>query len=273
MCENTARCRGKAKSRTAFRREHARPRTPWRPVLLLALIAVPSLSAAADLSGTWAEIKLLHDTVTYPLVGQLERTTTLICRVSVTQCGASLAIAATYCDAIFDNGSVLTTEIDPAFVCSLPAVVSSATVDSASAPREFAQPWTTELHGVRLEHPDSDPLPTSAADPRVVDQDTDGHPGITVHATALGVITGDVYVIQRLRIRLEGRLVSADRIEGEVEGTVEQVILGASNALFLGSIVSRPEAALERNLFVLQRVDAESSRDDILAQRLALFGR
>jgi len=229
-------------------------------------------SAAVDLSGTWAELRVLADSVTFPLVGQLERKTTLIHHVVIAHAGASLSLRSAYCAAEFDNGPSLATTVETAFVRSLDPVLAAAVVDGPSDGAAFAQAWCTEVHGVRLEHPDTDPLPTSAADPRVFDQDGDGHPGITVRACAFGLITGDVYVVQRLRTRLEGRVVSADRIEGTVQGSVEQVILGATNSLFLGAIVSRPDPVAAHSYFVLERVDATADCDDVLSRRGSVFG-
>ncbi len=240
---------------------------------LLTFSVLPPLCAGLDLAGTWAELRVLSDSVVFPLVGGLSRTTSLVQRVTVEQTGDALRIAATYCAATFDNGSALTTTINPTFVRSLPAVASQGSLDPFALPVTFAQSWTTELHGVRLEHPETDPLPTDPNDPRVFDQDGDGKPGITVHACALGVITGDVYVIERLRTRIEGQVASSDRIEGQVEGTVEQVILGASNALFLGSIVSRPDPVSSHSRFVLQRMDPAWTCDEILSHSAALFAR
>ncbi len=251
------------------------PQTLRLGVVLLCLVAVPGGSAScADvgLSGTWAGLKILSDSATFPLVGGVARTTTLVQRLAIAQAGSALIISGTYCAADFDNGPSLTTVIDPEFVCSLDAVVVEGSVDASSTPTRFAQSWSTELHGVRLDDPEGDSLPTSAGDPRVFDQDRDGKPGITVHACAFGGIIGDVYVVERLRTRLEGEAVSPDRIEGRVEGTVEQVILGATNALFLGAIASRPDPISAHSYFVLQRIEPAWTCEEILDHRASLFG-
>lgn len=250
-------------------------RTPWLWLVLLCVLATsggPASCADAGLAGTWAGLKVLSDSATFPLVGALARTTTLVQRLAIEQSGNALTISGTYCAADFDNGLLLATTIDPAFVRSLAPVTVAASLDASGTPTRFAQAWSVEVHGVRLDHPETDPLPTSAGDPRVFDQDGDGKPGITVHACAFGLITGDVYVVERLRTRLEGQVVSPDRIEGRVEGTVEQVILGASDARFLGSIVSRPDPISSHSRFVLARIDPAWACNEILTHRSALFG-
>ncbi len=241
-------------------------------VCLTAVSGGPGKCADVELSGTWAGLKVLSDSATFPLVGKLTRTTTLVQRLTIAQASDSLAISGTYCAADFDNGPALTTAIDPETLASIGGVVVQASIGGPDAPAHFVQSWSTELHGVRLDDPERDSLPTSASDPRVFDQDGDGNPGITVHACALGAITGDVYVIERLRTRLEGEVVSPDRIEGQVEGTVEQVIIGTTNPLFLGAIVSRPDPISAHSYFVLQRVDPTWTCEEILLRRATLVG-
>jgi hypothetical protein len=66
--------------------------------------------------------------------------------------------------------------------------------------------------------------------------------------------------------------VSPDRIEGRIVGTVEQVILGATNALFLGSILSRPDPVSAHSYFILQRVSPAWVCGDLPLRRADLFG-
>ena len=232
---------------------------------------MPAKLTSAELCGTWVGLKVLSDSVTFPFVGDLERTTTLLQRVTISQSGTTLKTSATYCAASFDNGPSLTTAIDETFMRSLDAVLAQANVDESEDPMRFVQSWTVELHGVDLDNPESDSLPIDANDPRVFDQDGDGKPGITVKARASGFISGDVYMIERLRIRLEGEVVSPNRIEGQIVGTVEQVIIGATNRLFLGAIQSRPDPVPAHSFFILKRIDAAWTCEDILAHLGTLF--
>ncbi len=236
---------------------------------VVSTLVCPAASAGADLSGAWASLKVLSDSVTFPLVGDVSRTTTLIQRVTIDQSGSALTLRGAYCLAEFDNGPALTTTTDSQFLRALDPVTVAAAIDASGC---FAQSWSTEVHGVRLDCPETDPLPTDAGDPRVRDDDHDGNPGITVHARAFGFIAGDVYIIQRLRTRLVGNVVSPDRIEGYVEGSVEQVILGATNSLFLGTVSSQPNPVRSHSYFVLRRVNPAWACDEILFDRAALFG-
>ncbi len=247
---------------------------------LLLLAATLTIAAAAhaqgndpvtpDVSGTWAEQQVLAEFATLPLVGEVPRVSTIVLRASITQSGSSLGLRATYCATDIDNGSPLATTVIPdAFLASLGEVAAAASLDETG---RFAQPWTVEVRGARLADPDRDALPTRAGDPRVVDQDRDGRPGLTVHVSALGLVRGDVYVVQRIRSRLTGALVAPGRIEGLFECTTEQVVIGATSPLFLSDLPSRPDPVAEKSAFVFVRIDPAWTCADILARREVLFG-
>jgi hypothetical protein len=256
----------------------ARLNAAWVIAALLAgcFVYVPQAvgSEEPSFSGAWAEIQVLSEFARLPLVGEAARTSTVILRVSIEQTGSSLGMRWTYCATDIDNGSAIASTVIPdAFLASLGEAAAEASIDASAAPERFVQPWTTEVRGARLDNPDTDSLPTTASDPRVVDQDGDGKPGLTVRVSALGIFRGDVYVVQRVRTRLAGAVVSPDRIEGLIEWTTEQVTLGATNALFLGNLPSRPDPFPEHSFFVLVRIDPVWTCADILAHRDAVFGR
>jgi hypothetical protein len=77
-----------------------------------------------------------------------------------------------------------------------------------------------------------EPMPMDPGDVRVVDQDGDERPGVTLTVTsAVGTPICEVEVIQRVVIQLRGRVVSSRRIAGEFESTSSKVVLGASSDL------------------------------------------
>jgi hypothetical protein len=227
-----------------------------------------------DLSGTWAEMQVLSEFAVLPLVGEVARRSTTILRVTIEQTGSALVQRWTYCATEIDNGSpAASTVIPDAFLVSLGEASAEATLDASFSPTTFVQPWTTEVRGAALNDPERDSLPTRADDARVVDQDGDGKPGLTVKVSALGIISGEVYVVQRVRTRLVGALVAPDRIEGLVEWSTEQVTLGATSFLFLSELPSRPDPIAGNSSFVMQRVDPAWECADILAHRVELFDR
>lgn len=147
------------------------------------------------------------------------------------------------------------TSFPPAFVDAIEPVLREAWLDEAAVGAELsAGPWV-ELVGVALNDP-SDPLPTDADDPHVVDSDRDGHPGVTVHVDQSILGEGDVYVIQRTTTTLTGVMVADDRVEGYVEATTEQVVLGASTWWLELDTDTRPDPDPTHSWFVWQEIDA-----------------
>ena len=72
---------------------------------------------------------------------------------------------------------------------SLEPVVAAITFEEAAdGTLTYQRAETTQLIGVRLDNPATDPLPTEAYDERIFDQEGDGKPGAT--ATIAGGIDG-----------------------------------------------------------------------------------
>jgi len=227
-----------------------------------------------DLTGTWAVMQVTSDIVVYPFVGQRTRTTTLILHVEMGQSGSNVTMAEIHCLVDTDDGTnMVVTEIPEAFLRSLGVVERTATLQATVDGWWFVEPWPTEVHGASLADPVNDPLPTTADDPRVFDQDGDGNPGITVRVTILGLISGEVYAVQRLSKLLEGKVVTPDLIRGLITWTNEQVTIGASNPFLNTSGDAEIDPVRERSYFVAIRVPPETTCDDLKESWRALFGR
>ena len=246
--------------------------------LVLAMVLVPMGSGEElppfDLTGTWAVMQVTSDIVVYPFVGEKTRTTSLILHVEMRQNGTEVQVFESHCLVDTDSGTTMvSTEIPKAFLGSLGIVERTATLEPTPEGWRFIEPWPTEVHGARLADPVNDPLPTAADDPRVFDQDGDGNPGITVRVSVLGLISGEVYAVQRLWKLLEGTVVTPDLIRGLITWTNEQVTIGASNPFLNTSGDARIDPVPERSYFVAIRVPSGTTCDDLKESWRALFGR
>jgi hypothetical protein len=75
---------------------------------------------------------------------------------------------------------------------------------------------------------DDGSLPTHIDDPEVYDWDGDGHPGATLRLSVPLLPDGELYVVQRGRSILNGRITHPGNVEGAIEYKVfEQRVLGA----------------------------------------------
>ena len=158
-----------------------------------------------------------------------------------------------------------------AFVASMAPETRQGTLSSTQVGATFAAGPYATLVGVVLDDPLTDPIPTSADDPAVVDQDQDGFPGVTVHIVQDLLGEGDVYVAQRTITSLEGSVVSPSRVEGLLDAVSEQSILDASAWWLSLPTNSRPDDDPSHSWFVYEEVEAGSTCVEVLDQRATLF--
>ena len=207
-----------------------------------------------DLSGTWAAVEVYSGYLNTPLFGKLPGAITAGFRVEIAQTGTALALRARYCT--LGVGSPLpfvTAEIPPALLAALRDVEQSATLKTSSAGVLFAQSWFSQVSGAHVS--DADPLPATSDDPRVFDEDKDGHPGVTLRASLAEFLSTDLYLVIRLRYRLSGSVVSPDRIDGLIDWTGEIVVLGGSLPVLPSRPAAHPDPDPQKSWFVLVRVD------------------
>lgn len=131
-------------------------------------------------------------------------------------------------------------------------------IDGGVAHLEFRE--VRYVSGADLEDPGHDPLPESADDERVVDSDTDGKPGITIHVE--GIATGQIYMVQRITSTWRSTAVSEEGIEGQIEWSEERSILGATADRLEQKRDSRVTDDPSENRFVMQRVEDGASCAD-----------
>jgi hypothetical protein len=236
-----------------------------------------------NLSGVWAMVQITSEIASIPIVGNRTRTTTTHLRLIMEQREDTLSVLEINCGTNIDDGTMMVnTTIPDAFLRSLGVTERAARLEivsemdpstgNPSPERRIVFPWTTQVLGARLEDPENEALPMDAADPRVFDQDNDGHPGMTVQVEIMGLIGGEVYVVQRNRNRLMGTVVSHGFIRGTIEWETEQVILGASSPFLASGGQGSPDPDPERNFFLARRIDPMLDCTDIQQMDFLLLG-
>ena len=236
-----------------------------------------------NLSGVWAMVQITSEIVNIPIVGNRTRTTTTHLRLIIEQTDDALSVLESNCGTSIDDGTVMVnTTIPEAFLRSLGVTQRAARLElvsemdpstgDPSPERRIVFPWATQVLGARLEDPENEALPIDAADPRVFDQDDDGHPGMTVRVEIMGLIGGEVYVVQRNRNRLIGTVVSPGFFRGTIEWETEQVILGASSPFLASGGQGSPDPDPERNFFLARRIDPMLDCEAIQQMDFLLLG-
>lgn len=243
-------------------------------VLLLgfSLRPVSAPDPLPNLAGSWALLQVLVERWEVPLLGERTRRVVQIARIRIEQDGANLTLwSEEVCSMTFDLGtSLVQLSVAPEFVRSVRVGPLPGQIVREGEGFALLAPPYWVLNGVELGDP-LDPLPTSADDPRVRDPDSDGKPGFTVRVRVLGLLSGETYVVQRLRQEYRGRVLSADLVRGAVLWEDEQVTLGASSSFFLLSGRGRP--APEAAFFVLRRLRGQATCAELLALFAEDLGR
>jgi hypothetical protein len=204
-----------------------------------------------DLSGKWTvEIVAVADSK-IPVLGRVQSKTESILEAEIQQNGADLLfIAQTRSVEIRSGISMVRTLISDAFLKSMPEVRRKGHLrrrEDGGVELFFPLHW--QIQGARLKDIASDPLPESSADPRVFDQDGDGQPGVTVRVE--GIVSGNLYVVQRSWDEWQATLGATGEVHGQMKWGMEQVILGSSRSFLRRQPETVPVAS--ESVFVMRK--------------------
>jgi hypothetical protein len=126
--------------------------------------------------------------------------------------------------------------------------------------------------GIRLDDPFNEALPTDPDDPRIVDDDGDGQPGITVTIEVTPDFVGELYIARREIFSFETLLTEPDLLTGQVTDESEQLVIGASDPVFASSPANWEQYPdLSKSPIILRRVTADWDCDRLAAERDDLF--
>jgi hypothetical protein len=195
----------------------------------------------------------------------------------MTQSGNTVVANGKYCDRaeIDAPGSLVRVIVPDKWAHTEKVVNRSGTlaVGADSVP-VLSFPPLVELAGA-VPGPDTDQLPTTLDDPRVIDEDQDGNPGITINVT--GLVGGSIYSVQRQVTSVAAIPVAADRFEGMLNFVSEQNVLASSPASLLPlytNAKSYPETALCASTFAMVKVAEAGATVDcawVRSNEAALF--
>ncbi len=224
------------------------------------------------MAGTWAHVQVNGSLINMPMVGLQSNKLVSLVLVDIAQQDNELVISEHVCDIKIESSTTMVTTIIPqAFINSMPVEVKQTQLEWTGQAYRYAQPQHWALQGVNLENIETDPLPTDPADERVFDQDNDGHPGLTVSVT--GLLSGDIYVIQRGWNAMVSQTLTEDAIFGLMTWDNEQVVLGATNSILLNPIDSTVDTDPAKSWFEFVRIDSSWTCTEIINQKTVLFPR
>ena len=145
-------------------------------------------------------------------------------------------------------------------------------IDVVDGVLRVRRPATPTPVGIRLDDPANESLPTDPNDPRIVDDDGDGKPGLTVTIEVTPDLIGELYIARREIFAFEALLTEPDVLTGVVTDDSEQLVIGASDPIFAMSPANwRQYPDLTKSPIILKRVDADWDCERLAAERDGLF--
>jgi len=195
----------------------------------------PAVTSVTDLSGTWVARVTGSQIVNAPLVGKIHNENVFYLLVTFSQTGAAVSANGHYCDRaqLGDPGALMSVVVPDAWAHFEKVVNRMGTFSpGADGTMVLSLPPVTEFAGAVLATA-SEALPVKPDDPRVIDEDNDGNPGITIRVSGLS-LSGSLYAVQRQTTTIQAIVVARDRLEGALTFTSEQVVLGSDSPTIAG---------------------------------------
>jgi hypothetical protein len=243
---------------------------PTEPSTTLPATTVPSTSEPGvlgeELAGRWAH----YDVVAYE-DGTLK---TLIISYGFNDFAVvdgQIVDSAEFCFSEQRTDQPIETSLSDAATQAIRPPSTPIDVDEVDGVLRIRRAATPTPVGIRLDDPANESLPTDPTDPRIVDDDGDGKPGITVSIRVTDELTGELYIARREIFAYEAFLTDPDTLTGTVTDDSEQLVIGASDPIFAieSNWVQHPDPA--RSPIILRRVTADWDCARLASERDALF--
>lgn len=220
----------------------------------------------ADLAGRWAH----YDIVAY----EDDTLKTMIVSYGFTDFAVEdgrLIESEEFCTAEQITDQAIQTSVSDAATQAIRPVSTPVEVSGEPGAWEVHRPATPTPVGIRLDDPVNESLPDDPDDPRIVDDDGDGKPGITVEIR-IGDSVEELYIARREIFAYDLVQDGPDSMTGTVTDGSEQLVIGATDPIFEGSggaWVQVPD--LSFSPILLERVDEDWDCERLVAERDDLF--
>lgn len=210
-------------------------------------ITSADVSASASLSGTWMLATDWSTCVEIPETPTELRTYKLL-KVKIVQDGLKLTETREVCSVT--NTAILgqITVFPEALIKTFAVQTIQSSIFGFGLGAGYTSGLDEQTVGVQLTDPLGEEMPTDTNDPRLVDQEKDGHVGATL---LVGKIC-QAYVASRALSTLSGTLVAPGRIEGKGHHETTQSFLDGSSPFCTQSFPTPANQA--GSVFAMQRV-------------------
>lgn len=234
--------------------------------VLLFFLWAPTFAVAEplpDVSGSWLKRAVTTSIADLPVIGEVETTTEAFLWVTVTQDRGRLDIKSETCFAELTGDVKKVRMFLPGAFVGVMKYKRKGTLTKEDGQILFRQTRGEDVFGAKLAE-FKDALPEKSDDPRVIDQDGDGFPGVTVKTR--GLVTGSIYLTQKSWSTMRG-LVTGDEISGTIRWNSTQSVLGATSVFLRSNPKAKPSKDPTKNYFRMVKAPGAASCADAMKQR------
>ena len=185
--------------------------------------------------------------------------------------GDTLVATDSFCSSEHRSDQPIEVQLSDTATQAIRPVPTPVTLTVTDGRARLSRPETPTGIGVDLEDPAVDPLPTDPSDPRIADDDGDGKPGVTATISVSETLSGELYLARReifsyvVDEREDGALV------GSVTDRSEQLVVAASDDVFLTQSPWVQYGDLSKSPIVLIPVEPDWDCDRLMDERDRLF--
>ncbi|HOW51527.1 MAG TPA: hypothetical protein PLV42_05720 [bacterium] len=222
------------------------------------------------LIGVYAEKVIVSTIDKMSMLGEFQTTGTYYSVTRIEKVEGVLQSRASSCHSVIKSTSPATTTVPDALSQCIGDMIGALTVEETAEGPRISRAEAVMPVGIELADPWNDPLPTDNSDPRIIDQDNDGNPGVTIEIAASGM-TGKVYTIRRERGSWWVQPAADGRLKGQVQDASEQRVIGADNALFNSNPESTVDPDPTKSTIELVKLDGDTDCAGLIARIPELF--
>ncbi len=183
----------------------------------------------------------------------------------------SLIATETFCHAEHRSDQPITTTMADAATTAIRPASIAVTLSDLDGRVRVQRPATPTGIGIHFNDPVNDVLPTDPTDPRIVDDDHDGNPGITAHIKITDTFQGDLFIARREIFAYDVLAQDDGSLTGTVTDHSEQLIVGATNDLFITRAPWVQYPDLTRSPILLKPVATDWDCARLMQERPTLF--
>ncbi|MEX0767939.1 MAG: hypothetical protein WD029_05670 [Microthrixaceae bacterium] len=183
----------------------------------------------------------------------------------------SLFATESFCHAEHRSDQPIETKISDAATSAIQPIPTKVDVSLRNNKLHLVRPPSPTGIGIELQDPANEELPTDPNDPRTVDDDGDGKPGVTVSIKVTDELQGELYIARREIFQYQVTQMKNLSLAGTVTDNSEQLIIGASNPMFITRAEWLQVPDLNKSPILLVPVDQDWDCEQLMEQSPKIF--